>query len=148
MAHTPTRLFLIAAMIITFFSALLPREAQALADPRDGTPLPTLADFIDQVSDGQAGVLRGVYIQGILAAPVVQQPDGRPDFVSPWENVITQFSMASRLGTTGLLAHNYLAGEAFKLLKQGQKITLVDGSGTVTTFMVVETLRYTALEPN
>ena len=147
MVRTPIRHFLIVAMIITFSSAFLPRHAYALADPQDGMPLPTLAEFVDQVSDGQAGVLRGVYIPGILAAPVVQQPEGRADFVSPWENVITQFSLASRLGTTGLLAHNYLAGEAFKLLKQGQKINLVDGSGTVTTFMVVETHRYEALEP-
>jgi hypothetical protein len=147
MARTPTRLFLIAASIITLFSALLPRDVHALADPHDGMPLPTLAEFIDQVSDGQAGVLRGVYISDVLAAPVVQQPAGRADFVSPWENVITQFSLPSRLGTTGLLAHNDLAGEAFKLLKQGQKIDLVDGSGTVTTFIVMDTLRYEALEP-
>jgi len=148
MLRTPIRLFLITAFIITLYSALLPRDAHALADPHDGTPLPTLADFINQVSNGQAGVIRGVYIPGILAAPIVQQPEGRADFVSPWENVITQFSLASRLGTTGLLAHNDLAGEAFKLLKQGQKINLVDGSGTVTTFIVMETLRYEALEPN
>jgi hypothetical protein len=148
MMRTLIRLLMIATLSITFFSTLLPRDVHALADPYDETHLPTLADFIAQVSDGQAGALRGVYISDVLAARVVQQPAGRADFVSSWENVITQFSLASRLGTTGLLAHNDLAGEAFKLLKQGQKIYLVDGNGTVTTFMVMATLRYQALEPN
>ena len=79
---------------------------------------------------------------------------GRPDrgaarrhecFVFPWQNVITQFGLASRLGSTGLLAHNYLAGETFGLLQEGQEIMLIDGSGRVSTFTVAEILRYQAL---
>ncbi len=110
------------------------------------TGLPSLEDFTAQVSNGQAGQLRGIYIPGILAAPVVQQPAGMDDFVSPWQNVITQFGLASRLGSTGLLAHNYLAGEAFGLLQEGQEIELIDGSGRISTFTVTEILRYQALD--
>ena len=130
MAHTPIRLFLTFAFIITLFSTFLPGgNVHALTGPLEGADLPSMDDFIGQVSNGQAGELRGVYIPGILAAPIVQQPAGMNDFVSPWQNVITQFGLASRLGSTGLLAHNYLAGETFGLLQEGQEIMLIDGSG-------------------
>ncbi len=147
MVRTHIRLFLILIFITTSFTALLPSgEVHALAGPFDGTSLPSLDQFIAQVSDGQAGILRGVYIPGILAAPVIQQPGGRDDFVSPWQNIVTQFGLASRLGSIGLLAHNYLAGEAFELLEEGQEIDLIDGRGIVSTFIVTQTLRYRALE--
>ena len=146
MAHTPIRHFLTFAFIITLFSTFLPGgNVHALTGPLDGAALPSMDDFIGQVSNGQAGELRGVYIPGILAAPIVQQPAGMHDFVSPWQNVITQFGLASRLGSTGLLAHNYLAGETFGLLQEGQEIMLIDGSGRVSTFTVAEILRYRAM---
>jgi hypothetical protein len=146
MARTPIRLFLIFAFIILLSALPSSGVVHALAGPFDGTTLPSLDNFIAQVGDGQSGALRGVYIPGILAAPVVQQPSGMDDFVSPWQNIITQFSLASRQGSTGLLAHNYLAGEAFELLREGQEIDLIDGSGTVSTFTVTEILRYQALQ--
>lgn len=147
MARTPIRFFLILSLLITIFSALIPSgTVQALTGPFDQTGLPSLEDFALQVSNGQAGQLRGLYIPGILAAAVVQQPAGMSDFVSPWQNVITQFGLASRLGSTGLLAHNYLAGETFGLLQEGQEIELIDGSGRISTFTVTEILRYQALD--
>ncbi len=146
MVRTHIRLFLILVFLSTLFTSLLPSaEVHALAGPFDGT-LPGLDQFTNQVRNGQAGVLRGVYIPGILAAPVVQQPQGNEDFVSPWQNVVTQFGLASRLGSIGLLAHNYLAGEAFELLEEGQEIDLIDGRGVVSAFTVTAVLRYQALE--
>jgi hypothetical protein len=147
MARTPIRLFLTATFLITLFTAFRPSGgALALTGPAGGRILPSLNEFIGQISDGQAGIVRGVYIPGILAAPVIQQPAGSNDFVSPWQNVITQFGLASRWGSTGLLAHNYLAGEAFEALRNGQEIDLVDGSGSISTFRVAEILRFQALE--
>ncbi len=147
MARTPIRLFLTFALITILFSSLLPTiNVRALTGPFDQAGLPSLKDFTRQVFNGQAGQLRGIYIPGILAAPVVQQPAGMDDFVSPWQNVITQFGLASRLGSTGLLAHNYLAGEAFGLLQEGQELELIDGSGRVANFTVIEILRYQALD--
>jgi hypothetical protein len=147
MARTPIRLFLTFAIFLTLFSSLLPSgNVQALTGRFDGAGLPSLDQFTAQVSNGQAGQLRGIYIPGILAARVVQQPTGMDNFISPWQNVITQFSLASRLGSTGLLAHNYLAGAAFGLLQQGQEIDLIDGSGRKSTFTVTEILRYQALD--
>ena len=148
MTRTSTRLFLIIVISISLFSALLPAQDVHALDAYHRTPLPDLDVFIEEVRDGQAGVLRGVYIPGILADPVVQQPDGMVGFVSPRQNVITEFSLASRSGSTGLLAHNDLAGEVFNLLQEGQEINLIDGSGLVSTFIVTEIRRYQALEPD
>jgi len=56
--------------------------------------------------------------------------------------------MASRYGTTGLLAHNYLAGASFFDLKVGDEVRLVYGDGKVEIFVVYEILRYQALQPH
>lgn len=103
--------------------------------------------FVEDVKNGQTGELRGIYIPGILAAPVVQQPSGKADFVSPWQNVATQFSLASKVGSTGLLAHNYLAGHSFALLEKRQEFYLIYGDGRVAAYVVTEILEYQALEP-
>jgi hypothetical protein len=110
--------------------------------------LPPLSTFVDEVWNGQAAELRGIYISDVLAAPIVQQPTGRNDFVSPWENTVTQFSLASRFGSTGLLAHNYLAGEGFADLEKGQKFYLIYGDGQISAFVVSEILAYQSLEPD
>jgi hypothetical protein len=109
--------------------------------------LPGLGDFVGQLEDGEAGVLRGMYVQDILAARVVQQPAGRSDFVSPRKNILTQFGLASRFGATGLLAHNYLSGASFSLLKPGQLVYLVYGDGKTSVFVVKELLSYQAVDP-
>jgi len=109
--------------------------------------IPALGIFIEQVQNGEADVLRGVYVPGVLATPVLQQPDSSPGFVSTDENVLTQFGLASRYGSTGLLAHNYLAGRDFFLVEQGQLIYLVYGDGRVDVFVVTGLKRFKALEP-
>ena len=147
MTRTPIRLLLTFAFFISLFSVLIPSgNVQALIGQSDGGVLPNLSDFTGQVRNGEAGILRGIYIPGILAAPVIQQPVGMAGFVSPWQNVLTQFSLASSFGSTGLLAHNYLAGESFELLQEGQEIKLIDGSGAISTFIVTEILRYQAMD--
>jgi hypothetical protein len=98
------------------------------------------------VKNGQVNELRGIYISGILAADVVQQPDGNNEFISPWENIVTQFSLPTRLGATGLVAHNYLAGKTFALIKEGWTIDLVYGDGHTSRFIVSEIRQYQALD--
>ena len=128
----------IFSFIVILCMTVIPSgEVHALAD---------LDVFVEHVKNGQAGELRGIYIPGILAAPVVQQPTGRPDFVSSWENIATQFSLASKVGSTGLLAHNYLSGKSFALLKPGQEFYLIYGDGRVAAYTVSEVLQYRALE--
>ena len=134
--------------LLLLVTILLPAgQAQALGNDFPGTTLPSLDAFVEEVRNGQADELRGIYIPEILAAPIVQQPAQHDEFVSPLQNIVTQFGLASRVGSVGLLAHNYLAGETFFLLTQNQEFYLVYGDGAVSTFLVKETLRYQALDP-
>lgn len=131
------------------FATLLPSHSvQAMSGDSHSNNLPLLNVFISQVKNGQSDQLRGVYIPEILAAPVVQQPAGNTGFVSPRQNILTQFGLASEFGSTGLLAHNNLAGASFSQLETDQKIYLIYGDGQIKTFVVTKILRYQALEPN
>lgn len=114
----------------------------------DATTLPVFSEFSTSVQDGRADLARGVYVPNVLAMPVVQQPYGYGSFLSNEAGKITQFRMASQYGTTGLLAHNYLAGASFFDLEVGDEVRLVYGDGKVEYFVVYEILRYQALQPN
>lgn len=138
----------VLGLIFILFTTLIPvRSVQALNDQFNRASLPPLGEFVSQVRNGRAGELRGLYVPEILAARIVQQPANNDEFVSPRQNTITQFGLASRFGSTGLLAHNYLAGESFFLLRENQKFYLVYGDGQVFAFVVTEILRYKALSP-
>jgi hypothetical protein len=131
------------------FATLLPSHGvQALSGDSHSNNLPLLNVFVSQVKNGRSDQLRGVYISGILAAPVVQQPAGNDEFVSPRQNILTQFGLASEFGSTGLLAHNNLAGASFSQLEADQKIYLIYGDGQIETIVVTKILRYQAREPN
>lgn len=119
----------------------------ALAEGSREADLPSFSEFSRIVRNGDAGVLRGVYVRDIAALPVVQQPAGNPAYVSPKNGELTQFAMASEFGNTGLLAHNYLSGWSFSQLAIGQEIRLVYGDGRIQYFTVSEILRFEALQP-
>jgi hypothetical protein len=130
------------------FATLFPsHDVQALSGDSHRDNLPLLNAFVSQVKNGQLDQLRGVYVPEILAAPVVQQPAGHNEFVSPRQNIVTQFGLASEFGSIGLLAHNNLAGASFSQLETDQKIYLIYGDGQIKTFVVTKILRYQALEP-
>ena len=109
--------------------------------------MPSSEAFIASVADGQAGVVRGVYVPGVLALPVRQQPADNPTYVSPEAGTATQFASAAALGVTGLLAHNYLAGAEFFKLAAGQDVQIVYGDGAVKLYRVTAIYRYQALDP-
>lgn len=136
-------------IFFTLSATLIPSYGvQALSSHSHSDNLPLLNAFVSQVKNGRSDQLRGVYIPEILAAPVVQQPAGNDGFVSPRQNIVTQFGLASEFGSTGLLAHNTLAGASFSQLEADQKIYLIYGDGQIVTFVVTKILRYQALEPN
>lgn len=143
MPRTAFYLSFLVFLLTTFF--LNPVTTQAIGNPNED--LPTLADFRHSVHNGQADVLRGVYVSGVLALPVVQQPQDRPYYVSNRGGEVTQFSIASQYGNIGLLAHNTLSGKFFARLSVGRQIYLVYGDGEVEEFVVVDTLRFRASEP-
>jgi hypothetical protein len=92
-------------------------------------------------------VLRGVSIHAEGSLPVVQQPLGDTNYVSKNDGEVTQFASASRYGNIGLLAHNYLSGKFFSQLRIGEEVQLIYSDGRGETFVVMEILRYQALDP-
>ncbi len=122
-------------------------EAQAAPDSPEAQ-LPSLTDFIHQVTDGEIDTLRGLYVQGTLALRVVQQPGGDPNFISREDGTATQFYQASVFGAIGLLAHNFLSGRDFFNLRQGQDMVLVYGDGKTEHFHVSAIADYQRLSPS
>jgi hypothetical protein len=111
-------------------------------------PLPSLVEFVSAVMDGRSGIVRGVYVPGVLADPVIGQAADSPNYVSPVDGVITQFSLAEQYHTIGLLAHNDLAGQAFINLRMGQEVMIVNGDGRIMHYAVAAIDRYQALDPS
>lgn len=145
-SHTRTTLnasLLLAVLLSLFFQPILV-QAGGINDPA----LPAFLEFSQTVQNGEAEVLRGVYVPGVLALPVVQQPSGSPGYVSTVNGQATQFSMAAQFGNIGLLAHNTLSGRYFSGLAVGQEVRLIYGGGEVETFVITEILQYQALQPN
>lgn len=138
--NTSTLLVILATL---FFNPL-----PAFAEEKSPySSLPDFASFKVKIINGQADTLRGVYVAGVLAMPIVQQPAGNPVFVSATDNEITEFAMATQTGNVGLLAHNYLAGTSFSTLAPGHEVRLIYGDGRVEYFVVNRILSFQALEP-
>jgi hypothetical protein len=90
----------------------------------------------------------GVYVEGVLAYRVIQQPPSNPAFVSGANNVVTYFSMVKKsTGNHGLLAHNYLAGIKYFDIAPGQLVILVYGDGHTEEFIVDTSSEFQALNP-
>ena len=107
-----------------------------------------LREFVDSVIDGNSGVIRGIYADENFGYPVIQQPSSKPGFVSDINGVVTQFALASQYGTTGILAHNYLAGSAFFDLEIEDTIEVVFGDGSIKQYRISNIQSYQALSPN
>ncbi len=139
-------LSLVASFLVPLFAMpVSPARADDISLP--GTTLPPLSAFVDQMNNGRASELRGVYVPNILADSVVQQPKGDATYVSTAPGVVTQFGPATSIGSTGLLAHNFLAGQQFPLLSRGDLIYLVYGDGHRGAYVVTQMLQYQALQP-
>jgi hypothetical protein len=109
--------------------------------------LPSLNRFVDNLVNGQSGTVRGVYVPGFLALPVVQQPSGNTGFVSQQPGTATQFQLANRYGVIGLLAHNYLSGSEFFRLVEGLKVMVVRGDGSLQAYRISQVKQYRKLSP-
>jgi hypothetical protein len=134
------------SLLILIATAILPFSVSAapLAVP---TTLPDLSSFSSSIQNGDASVLRGVYIDGLFALPVVQQPGYNAGYVSTADNTMTQFAMAAQFGSVGLLAHNYLSGQYFFELIPGMMIQLIYGDGHIEYFQVTQVYQYQATAP-
>ena len=137
---------IIALVLLVTPVPVLASSNQAEGDNTE-TALPDYRSFVESIQNGQKGVLRGVYVDGVLALPIVQQPVGHPGFVSQNADEITQFNMATEVGNVGLLAHNFLSGASFTNLAPGQEVRLIYGDGAVEYFIVDQIYQYQALQP-
>ncbi len=144
MPYSLTQSRIISALILISALLVFPVQAQALG----GTDIPPLDEFIEEVMNGEADTLRGVYVAGVLADSVTSQPAERPAYVSSKQDTLTQFGLASQFDSTGLLAHNFLAGKSFSLLDRGQLIYLIYGDGRTESFIITQFMRFRALTPN
>ncbi len=143
MTRTALQRNLIVFVLATLF--LNPHPTQAIGNLKSLVPPPTLSSPSDPTGNGD--VLRGVYVENVLDLPVVQQPAERPYYVSDRDGEITQFSIASKYGSIGLLAHNTRSGRYFSELKEGQEVQLIYGDGKAEYYVVERVLRFQALQP-
>ena len=127
---------------------------QAAAEPDNilNQPVATnlqsaLEAFVASLADGRAGVLRGVYVPGVLALRVMQQPAGAFS-VDMRPGVATQFTAASAYGVTGLLADNIASGVEFFKLAPGQEVILIYGDGATRRYIVAGVSSFQALSPS
>ncbi len=109
--------------------------------------LPSLSKFAGLVENGQNNIVRGVYIPGFFALPVVQQPNGDTGFVSGKPETITQFQLAARNDVLGFLAHNYLSGKEFFRLIEGLQVVVVKGDGSFDRYRITTIDEYQKLTP-
>ena len=116
-------------------------------DSYNNIKLPTLESFAESLINGQSEIIRGVYIQDVMALRVVQQPDGDPNFIDNTPDATTQFHAAAQFGTIGLLAHNDRAGMYFYSIKIQHNITIIYGDGSTDIFRVKDIKRFQALTP-
>jgi len=141
------RIALNASLLLAVFISVLLNPNSAFALGNSESPVPNFSDFSKIVQNGEASILRGVYVPDVLALPIVQQPAGNAGYVSTEDGKLTQFGMASQFGNVGLLAHNHLSGKSFAQLTVGQEVRLVYGNGKVEYFVIKEVLQYQALQP-
>jgi hypothetical protein len=140
------RILLSLSLFALIFISLIPTLVKT--DTGNVTILLDYSSFIKNVSNGNAGELRGIYVMGAMAMPVVQQPADNAGFISSVDETVTQFGMVNQFGNIGLLAHNNLAGKNFFSLTLGQLVLLVYGNGKVSAFIITQVLRYQAYEPS
>ena len=134
------------SLLLLVVGTFLPYRVSA-SPLADTTALLDLLNFSLSIQNGDANLLRGVYVNNLFALPVVQQPSSNAAYVSTINNMVTQFGMASQFGGVGLLAHNYLSGQYFFQLTPGMIIDLIYGDGHIEYFQVSHVYRYQATSP-
>jgi hypothetical protein len=97
---------------------------------------PELLALATEVYNGDSNTVRGVYIENVIALPVIQQPAGEVGFVSDNSGEITEFQSARKNNVIGLLAHNYLSGSLFYQISPGDIVFVIFGNGTIRRYQV------------
>ena len=114
-----------ATFLLIIFVSLLFNPIPSRALQNSELTLPDFTEFSKTVQNGEANVLRGVYVSGLLAFPIVQQPIDNANYVSSIDGELAQFGMAAQFGNVVLRhpsddtfgrklrkLHSILAGES------------------------------------
>jgi hypothetical protein len=109
--------------------------------------IPSLEVFVQSVQNGSSSEVTGIYVPGILALPVGQQPKNNAGYVTRKPRQATQFDMAEQYGTVGILAHNDLAGSDFSNIEIEHYAIVVYGDGRLEYYIINEVQKYQALSP-
>lgn len=132
----------------THYMKTVPSTGYLPAPALTGTPTyASLEDFVEAVKNGQSNQVVGVYIPGVFALPVGQQPKNNAGYVTRNPGEATQFSMADVYGTVGILAHNDLAGAEFYDIQMNQYAIIVYGDGSLEYYVISGMEKYQALSP-
>jgi len=91
--------------------------------------------------------VNGIYFGDNRYLRVVNQPGGKPEYVSDISGVATNFQLASRYGNIGLIAHNHLGGRHFCDLKIGDVVYVMNGVRQTRRYKVTSIHQYQALNP-
>jgi len=126
----------------------IPITGHPQVEGRTESQIPDISVFTKMVLNGDTRTIRGVYASGVMAFRVIQQPETKWEYVSAMARVVTQFMPATHTGVTGLIAHNFKAGESFFDLEEDQVIYIVYGNGRTQSYIVDEIFQYQALEPD
>jgi len=147
---TITAAFTLFASSPAFFAQqIIPVTASAItaeAKP-SATGMISLSEFSDALKDGKAKSIKGIYAPDVFSLRVLQQPSGKPGFVSSVDGTATQFGMANSNNVTGMLAHNFSAGRHFFNLAIDNVVDVVYGDGTIKEYKITQIKRYQALSP-
>ena len=147
------RIFLALFVAQFIFSPILSNFIPVTGDPNhepqaaSTNEIASLVEFTQSVINGYSRQVVGIYSTDNFALPVTQQPSGNPAFVSTKKEIVTQFSQAAQYGSIGLVAHNYLAGQYFFNLAEGNILTLIYGDGTQVDYKITSIEEYQALNP-
>ena len=131
-------------------SGLWPLEASGInisRIPFEQSEPAIFRQFSELVMNGNAEQVRGVFVDGLMALPVVQQPAGEGTYVAGQMDILTQFQSAAEHNVIGLLAHNYLSGGLFYQLKKGEEVRVLFGDGSYQRYRVSGSYAFQKLEP-
>ena len=110
--------------------------------------IPVSGDSSTQTLDMQDSTSNTLQLPNGKQFLVAGQPGNNIGYVSNMPDVVTKFQQAEKLGSFGLIAHNYLSGEEFFNLEIGDEIAISNEDGIDSdTFRVVEIKQYQALQP-
>jgi hypothetical protein len=146
----PLCLVLLSALVMGLIFSPLPTvfaDTSSSAPSGFSSTLQSLELFAQSVVNGRSQQLVGIYSPNVMSFSVVQQPAGNSAYVCTKANALTQFAAASNYGSTGLLAHNTLAGAYFYNLKIGDVLSVIYGDGSIKLFEVSQVQMYQALDP-